>query len=104
MHERFLARWYWLDRDPWGRGQVLRRRPALPADRQGIHRRLQIRRDDSHNELEEVQDQHGVMVIPVFHEEAELRFLGPGWRKPGWNPPIQGMQVHTEDESKSQNG
>ena len=28
-------------------------------------------------------------------------FWGPGWRKPGWNPPIQGVQVHTEDESKS---
>ncbi len=27
-------------------------------------------------------------------------FRGPGWRNPGWNPPIQGVQVHTEDESK----
>jgi hypothetical protein len=45
-------------------------------------------------------------VIPVlaFSGRAERALLGPGLRKPRWNPPIQGVQVHTEDESKSQNG
>ncbi len=45
-------------------------------------------------------------AIPVLasQEGQNGLFWGPGWRKPGWNPSIQGVQVYTEDESKSQNG
>ncbi len=41
-------------------------------------------------------------AIPVlaFSGRAERALLGPGWRKPGWNPPIRGVQVHTEGASK----
>jgi hypothetical protein len=40
-------------------------------------------------------------AIPVlaFSGRAE-RVLRPGLEETGWNPPIRGVQVHTEDESK----
>ena len=44
-------------------------------------------------------------VIPVLASSgrAERALLGPGWRKTGWNPPIRGVQVYTEDETEGQN-
>lgn len=43
------------------------------------------------------------ILVLAFSGRAEQALLGRRWRKLEWNPPIQGVQVHTEDDSRSQN-
>lgn len=65
-------------------------RPASPPEVHTQRVRRQTGRFRSFDPVLKVEFQNGL-------------FEGPGWRKPGWNPPIRGVQVYPEDESESQN-
>ena len=44
-------------------------------------------------EVSEKSPAGAAIRVLAFSGRADGLFWGPGWRKPGWNPPIQGVQV-----------